>query len=83
VRQYQPIWEEIKKKKMATIVAPAFSHKKIIQAVMKERCEDLAFRNLLRKKNIVMRLEKEADAEKGLIEFRLVVLYRGTQIEDL
>ena len=82
MRQYQPIWEQIKVNKTATIVAPGFSHAKIIQAVMKERSADLPFRKLLKKKSIRMELLKTADAEKGTIEFKLVEL-PGIKIGDL
>jgi len=82
MRQYQPIWEQIKHSKAATIVAPGFSHPKIIQAVMKERSADLPFRKLLRKKKIKMELIKESDEIKGTISFKLVEI-KGIKIGDL
>lgn len=82
MRQYQAIWEQIKQDKKATLLAPGFSHAKIIQAVMKERSADLPFRKLLKKNHIKMQLLKEADAKKGMIEFKLVEI-RGIKIGDL
>lgn len=72
MRQYQAIWEQIKKHKTAALIAPAESHKRIIQAVMKERSMDISFRNFLKKNGISMRLEKHIDKDKCKIEFRLI-----------
>ncbi len=82
MRQYQAIWEAIKKHKTATIVAPDFNHTKIIQAVMKERAADLPFRRLLKKHGIEMRLLKEPDTEKGILTFHLVEI-KGIKVTDL
>ena len=44
MRQYQPIWNQVKKHKVARIVAPISVHRRIIQAVRKEKAKDLANR---------------------------------------
>ncbi len=82
MRQYQAIWNRIKTHKKATIIAPNFKHAKIIQAVMKERSADLAFRRLLQKNHIKMELKKEVDIEKGMVHFSLIEI-SGIQIGDL
>jgi hypothetical protein len=71
IRYYQPIWNQIKREKKASLIAPAYDHPKIIQAVMKERSADIAFRNLLKKNNIKMELFKSSIPEKNLLEFEL------------
>ena len=40
MRQYQPIWEELKKAHTATIHSPISHHQRIIQAVRKEKTKD-------------------------------------------
>ena len=40
MRKYQPIWEQVKKHSTASLVAPVEFHRKIIQAVRKERTRD-------------------------------------------
>lgn len=72
MRQYQPIWEQIKRTKRARLVAPAFNHAKIVQAVMKERSLDTSFRNLLKQHNIRLELVKLANAKKGTLSFKLI-----------
>ena len=49
---------------------------------MKERSADLAFRRLLEKNYIKMKLEKVVDAEKEIIHFRLVEI-EGIKVTDL
>ncbi len=40
MRKYQPIWNELKQYYTASCVAPTTSHRRIIQAVRKERTKD-------------------------------------------
>lgn len=82
MRQYQPIWEQIKVHKTAVIVAPSFLHARIIQAVMKERSLDLPFRKLLQKHHIKMELIKKVDEKKDTITFKLVEA-KGIKVTDL
>ena len=82
MRQYQPIWNQIKKYKKATIVAPSFSHSKIIQAVMKERSADIPYRNLLKRKDMRMELIKAIDKEKDTITFTFLEVNR-IKLSDL
>lgn len=81
MRTYQPIWEQLKKNKKATIRAPAHSHKTIIQAVRKERSRDTAYTNLLRSKYMQVRLTPTSHPDKGLITFTLARI--AISIEDL
>lgn len=48
MRQYQPIWEAIKLYPNAetTLTAPTKNHKRIIQAVRKEKSKDMGWRLL-------------------------------------
>lgn len=46
MRKYQPIWEQIKTNMSASLAAPVSSHKRIINAVRKEKCRDAGFRLL-------------------------------------
>lgn len=71
MRQYQPIWEQIKKHKEATIVAPAHLHKRIIQAVRKEKWRDAGFRFLMSEASIKLELREIVDRKKGVVKFIL------------
>lgn len=82
MRQYQPIWEQIKKHKCAIIVAPAHLHRRIIQAVRKEKWRDAGFRFLLSEAHIRMELSEEVDRKKGTIKFSLKDI-SGIKIGDL
>lgn len=82
LRQYQPIWNQIKVHKKATVIVPGFYHARIIKAVMKERSLDIAFRNLLKKKGIRLQLTKESDPIKGTITFSLIEA-AGIKLSDL
>jgi len=43
MRKYQPIWERIKEHSTVSLVAPVTSHRRIIQAVRKERSNDFGW----------------------------------------
>lgn len=51
MRQYQRIWEQLKASGTAKLLAPNKSHKRIIQAVRKERASDIGWRLILLEKN--------------------------------
>lgn len=51
MRQYQRIWEQLKATGTSKILAPIKSHKRIIQAVRKERASDIGWRLMLLEKN--------------------------------
>lgn len=82
MRQYQPIWEQIKKHNEATIVSPAHLHKRIIQAVRKEKWRDVGFRFLLSEAGIKLELREFPDRKKGVIRFILKDV-SGFKVEDL
>lgn len=82
MRQYQPIWEQIKKHKEATIVAPVELHKRIIQAVRKEKWKDLSFKFLACEAGIRMKLVEESNKKKGTIKFFLKDV-SGIKLSDL
>ena len=42
-RMYIPLWEAIKKHKVVSVTAPKHLHKRIKQAVKKEKCYDVAY----------------------------------------
>lgn len=44
MRQYEPIWIELKNKNKAVITAPKVLHRRIIKAVCKEKDMDLGFK---------------------------------------
>ncbi len=82
MRQYQPIWVQIKKDKKATILAHGCAHPRIIQAVMKERSEDISYRNTLKRKGYKAVLDKKSDIDKGTLEFILTEI-KLIGLEDL
>lgn len=70
MRKYQRIWEELKKNKIASITAPVDSHRRIIQAVRKEKCSDTGWIFLLQETGTTYRL---MDKKIGnTIEFHLI-----------
>ena len=44
LRQYEPLWEALKKHRSVTIVAPIHKHHTIIRMVSKEKWQDTAFK---------------------------------------
>lgn len=56
MRQYQPIWEAIKKNNTASIVAPISNHKRIIKAVSKEKYLDEGYKLQLEEKGLKAKL---------------------------
>lgn len=82
LRKYQPIWEQIKKHRKATIIAPANSHPRIIQAVRKEKWRDAGFKFLTSEAGVRYKLYEESDKKKETITFSLVDV-TGIKIGDL
>lgn len=72
MRQYQPIWEQIKKNYTATLVAPASMHAALRQAVRQEKFRDAGFKLLLSEAGIKMKLYSTSDEKRGTITFTLV-----------
>jgi len=82
MRQYQPIWEQIRTHKKAKLIAPSDKHRRIIQAVRKEKCKDEGFKLLCAEASKTFKLVETVDAEKGIIEFTLIDV-SGISITDL
>lgn len=82
MRQYQPIWEQIKLHGRATVAADPSLHRRIIQAVRKEKWRDAGHRLLLSENGEAKKLIDEADSVKGLIVFQLVDS-SGITVDDL
>ena len=86
MRQYQPIWERIKKTKTATIVAPVENHRRIVQAVRKEKCKDEGWRLLCSEEGIRLKLvdtiEIAEGAKHGSVIFTLLDV-SGISINNL
>ena len=60
IRKYQPIWCELKRSLAVTLHAPLIDHCRIIQAVRKEKANDVAWRFLLSEKNQRYKLKDES-----------------------
>ncbi len=43
-RQYQPIWQALKKHKTVTVLSPSHLHKRLVKAVIKEKWMDDQFK---------------------------------------
>lgn len=58
MRKYQPIWLAIKKEHTARLAAPVTKHRRIILAVIKEKCYDIAWKleNLEAKKRYKLKI---------------------------
>lgn len=86
MRQYQPIWERIKVTKTATIVAPVENHRKIIQAVRKEKCKDYGWKQLCIEKghkfNLTDTVKVKEGENQGSITFTLTDV-SGISIDKL
>ena len=76
IRQYEPIWLQLKSTGTATLVAPVSIHQRIIQAVRKERSNDRGWKALTyeAKRTYVLEITKTIPdrAEVGTLAFKLV-----------
>jgi len=82
MRQYQPIWNQIREQHTATLIVPSYLHKRVIQAVRAEKCRDLAYKLLLSEKSVTYKLYEDIDTEKNTITFTLIKT-SDIGIEDL
>ena len=75
-RLYAPIWNQLKQTGKATLIAPILSHKRIVQAVRKERSYDMGWKLLSSEENKRYRLqdisEVHNDATVGTLTLYLV-----------
>ena len=76
IRQYQPIWEQIKKTGTATLIAPVTSYARVIQAVHKEKWRDTGWKLLTSEAGVHYTLESSIEvhtgAVSGIVTFKLV-----------
>lgn len=72
MRQYQIIWEAVKKDKKAVLAAKPHLHQLIMQAVRKERWLDIAYKLQASEAGMKERLDSYSNAERGIITFKLV-----------
>ncbi len=70
MRKYQPIWDLLKKDKIASLIAPIDSHKTIIKMVIKEKYKDIGWKLLLSEKGMRYRLAHKIAGSK--ITFELI-----------
>lgn len=82
MRQYQPIWNQLKKHKIAKIMAHVSKHRTIIQAVRKEKCMDMAFKLLASEAEKKYKLFEEVNEDKTVITFYLQDV-TGITVKDL
>lgn len=86
MRQYSPIWNQIKKAGTATIIAPIAFHRRIIQAVRKEKWRDEGWRLLTSEAEIRYELQDKVEihegSDSGSVTFTLVDI-TGITIKDL
>ena len=80
MRQYQPIWEQIKEAGNASLIAPIESHRKIIQAVRKEKSNDRGYKLLMSEQGIKYEMRDVVEGTK--IMFMLVDI-SGISLRDL
>lgn len=72
MRQYQPIWESIKRNKVASLVAPIANHPRIIKAVTKEKYIDEGYKFTLAEKGLKSKLiVTRHNKNKQMITFTL------------
>ena len=72
MRKYQPVWEAIKKDKVASLAAPVSSHRRIIQAVRKEKSKDFGYKLLTAEDGHRCKLYETVEGK--LITFTLTTL---------
>lgn len=82
MRQYQPIWEQLKKHGKAKIAAPSHLHYRIIKAVKKEKYMDAAYRLLQSEESKTMKLYITSCNVSGIITFYLQDV-SGIKVTDL
>lgn len=70
--RYQPIWDQLKEKHKAELVAPVVLHRRIIKAVTKRKNIDLTYKFLCSEQFKKAVLKYEIDDTK--ITFRIIFL---------
>jgi len=81
MRQYQAIWDRIKRNNTASIVAPVHKHPRIIKAVAKEKYMDDGYKLQLAEVCLVAILHTTIDpTNKELLTFSLTKKIKETYI---
>lgn len=70
MRKYQPIWDALKNNSTVSITAPIENHKRIIQAVRKEKTKDSVWQLMVSEKGHKYKLLETIEDKK--ITFKLV-----------
>lgn len=78
MRKYQAIWEQLKSKGSAKLVAKPDAHKRIIKAVTKEKYNDIGYKFELAQEDNIAVLSKEING--NIITFYLEVRLKSTII---
>lgn len=82
MRRYQAIWNQLKKHKVAKVVAPANLHARIIKAVKKEKWLDTGFKLISSELDITYQLAHSINEDKTVITFTLEDV-SGIKLSDL
>ena len=69
LRQYEPIWIELKKSGYVRLAVPKPLHARTVKAVLKERTSDLEFRFLIREQNLRVFVQQRSN--ENLLELWL------------
>lgn len=84
MRQYEPVWVELKKKSTVRLAVPKALHRRIIKAVLKEKYMDFGYRLEQLNKNVRLRLEYSC--KDNIITFTLkksFTFLSNIKVEDL
>ena len=81
MRQYEPIWLKLKENNKASISAAPALHRRIIQAVRKEKARDIGWRYLVKENK--KRYELKETVIGKIITFKLVELEYIPKLDDL
>ena len=71
MRQYEPIWLRLKKRKVAELMVPANTVTTIVNMVQKEKKLDLGFKIMCGEEGITYRLSHKHDKKSGKLTFKL------------
>ena len=73
MRQYEPIWNELKASKTVSITAPIYNHRRIIKAVIKEKNIDEGYKFILAERGMkaILEVDKGNKYKPQVIVFRL------------
>jgi hypothetical protein len=76
MRQYEPVWNELKKKKIARVTAHRALHPRIVKAVIKEKWMDVGYKLELEPHHSIL----SHSIKHSVITFTLTVHHDYSQI---